>query len=174
METAIVGVVGVLLGALLQGVLAHFRDKGNHEHALKLKKLEFEGQRDQKWFDDRKEAYADLAKVTSVINTEKYVIGDLTEALAMVQMVSNSSRTTSIANGLVTAARLASKGANEVRKQGKKISEDQEVRTLINRSREAHAAFLAAVKTELYDAPFDEAYDHWVTGKESEPPVLEE
>src|SRR5215203_3710057 len=96
------------------------------------------------------------------------------QALARVQMVSNSSMTTDIANGLVNAARLASKRSNEIQKQGKKISEDYEVRALREQSREAHAAFLAAVKTELYGSPFDKAHGRWVTGNESEPPMLEE
>ena len=171
---ALIGVGGTLVGVMATGFFAHYREKANRDHALKLKKLELEEQREQKWFDDRKEAYAELARVTSVIQTEKYVIGDLMQALARVQMVSNSSMTTDIANGLVNAARLASKRSNEIQKQGKKISEDEEVRALIEQSREAHAAFVAAVKTELYGAPFDKAYGRWVTGNESEPPMLEE
>jgi hypothetical protein len=81
--------------------------------------------------------------------------------------------TTDIANGLVAAARLARKRANEVRKQDKKISEDEQARTLIDQSREAHAAFLAAVRTELYGAPFDEIYSRWVTEKEGQLPLEE-
>lgn len=171
--TAIVGLAGALLGAIVSGILAHYREKGTRENALKLKKLEIEGQREQKWFDDRKDAYADLIKVTSVINTDNYLTGDLSQALARVQMVSNSSMTTNIASGLVEAAWLARRRANEVRKQGKKIPEDQEARTLIDQSREAHAAFVAAVRTELYGAPFDMIYGRWVTGKEGQIPLEE-
>ena len=173
---ALMGVGGTLVGVAATGFFAHYREKANREHALKLKKLELEGQRGQKWFDDQKEAYANLARVTSVINVEKYLITDLMEALARVQMVSNSSMTTDIANGLVTAARQARKRSNEITKQGMKISEDEEARALIEQSREAHAAFLAAVRTELYGAAFDEAYSQWSMGKgkEGKTPQLEE
>ena len=74
---ALIGVGGTLVGVIATGFFAHYREKANRDHALKLKKLELEEQREQKWFDDRKEAYAELARVTSVIQTEKYVIGDL-------------------------------------------------------------------------------------------------
>ena len=36
MMTAIIGVAGVLLGTLVTGVLAHYREKSNRENALKL------------------------------------------------------------------------------------------------------------------------------------------
>ena len=65
MDPALIGVLGTLLGVLAAGVLSHIREKANRDHALKLKKVELEGQREQKWLDDRKEAYADLAVLSS-------------------------------------------------------------------------------------------------------------
>ena len=171
---ALIGVGGTLVGVIATGYFSHSREKANRKHAVELKKLELEGQREQKWFDDRKEAYADLARVTSVIQTEKYVIGDVMQALARVQMVSNSTMTTEIANGLVNAWRLASKRSNEIRKQGKEIKEDEETRELIKQSKEGHAAFLAAARAELYGAPFDKGYGQWAIGLEGQPPQLEE
>jgi hypothetical protein len=155
MVTAIVGVLGTLLGAIVAGVFSHYREKGNRENAVKLKELEIKGQREQAWFDDRKDAYADLVNKTSVINTDKYLIDDLSQALARVQMVSNSQTTTDKAEKLFYAARQARKRTNEVRKQNRKMSEDLEARTLIDQSRPAHAAFVAAVRNELYDIPLD-------------------
>ncbi len=170
---AIIGAVVALSGVVVTGILAHYREKGNRENAVKLKELEIEGQRQQKRFDERKEAYAELVAVTSTISKDKYVIDDLALAFAKVKMVSDSTLTTSIAEALVLAAQRARKKANEVREEGRDPSKDEWTRLFVDEHREAHSAFIAAVRTELYGAPFDKIYGRWVPEKEVGAPLEE-
>ena len=171
MMTAIIGVAGVLLGTLVTGLLAHSREKSNRENALKLKELEIEAHKQEKQLDDRKAAYAELIQVTSTVNPEIYEIADLAQAHARVQMVCNSSLTTTIANDLYIAAEATRKRASEVKKRGKDPAKDDETNRLIAENREKHGAFIVAISTELYGVPFDRVYGTWVTDKEIGPAV---
>lgn len=166
--TAFVGLAGVLLGSFITSIFAHYREKGNRKNALELKNLEIAGQYNQKWFEDRKEAYAELIDITSTMQTEKYSVTDLSQALATVRLVSNSSYTLGVADELVNAAKRARKRSREVTKQNKEVGEDQEARQLIEAARARHTDFTNAAKAELYGRQSKSTLQERITKLESE------
>lgn len=156
-----VGLASAVVGALIAGVAAHYRDKSNREsarelndlenrNAVELKEREVEAQRADRLLESRKEAYAEMIEVTSVIGSEKYEIQDLARALAKVKLVSGSSITVAAAESLYTASRDARKMATDAKKGGKKIVSQPGGVDAIEWARATNGAFIDAAKHELY------------------------
>lgn len=168
MSIALVGLASAVVGALIAGVAAHYRDRSNRESARELKELEnrnaaelkereIEAQRADRLLDSRKEAYAEMIEVTSVIGSEKYEIQDLARALAKVKLVSGSSVTVAAAESLYTASRAARKMAVDAKREGKEVSSLPDTVAAIKWARATNGAFIDAAKHELYgDAPGDD------------------
>lgn len=165
---ASIGLAGILLGSIITGIFAHFREKGNRKNALELKKLEIVGQYNQKWFEDRKEAYANLINATSTIPTEEYLVTDLSQALATVRLVSSSPHKIGVADDLVNAAKRARRRAREVTEQYEKVEEDPQTIRLIDAARARHEDFTRAAKTELYGNQSESTLQERITKLESE------
>ncbi len=144
------------------------REKGNRKNALELKKLEIAGQYNQKWFEDRREAYARLLNITSTISTKEYLLTDLYQALATVRLVSNSSYTIGAADDLVNAAKRARKHSREVTQQDKEVAEDPQARKLIDAARARHDDFTRAAKVDLYGVQTESTLQDRITQLESE------
>ena len=155
-----VGLASAVVGALIAGVAAHLRDRSNRQSARELKEMEnrnaveikereIEAQKADRLLDSRKEAYAEIIEVTSVIGSEKYEIQDLARALAKVKLVSGSSVTVAAAESLYAASRDARKMATDARREGKEISSLPDAVTAIKWARATNGAFIDAAKHEL-------------------------
>ncbi len=131
MAAAIVAVFGTLLGALgSQGIAYLVR-------------------RRERLQDERIKAYRELLMVTHSVNIEKYLQTDLLDAYTGVELFAGSDALLRTAGELFDASRRARKKASEIHKTGGNPSQDDSLKSLLDREKFWRKRFRDLARSEL-------------------------
>lgn len=138
MGTAVIGVLGVVLGAVVTQVFTERRENNRAQqdrrtqsqregHERQLQDQQREHERKSWLLAERRRAYAHLATLTTVVDkSQPYELKDLAEAYSEIEMLSNYGAVVASAWDLYGAQFRARKKARELVEEGRVPEEEDE------------------------------------------------
>lgn len=138
MWTAVIGVLGVLLGTAITQIFTERRENNKAQqdrkvqsqreaHERRLQEQQREHERGQWLLAERRRAYAHLASLSATVNkNEPYELKDLAEACSEIELLSDSGAVVASARDLYGAQFRARKKAREMAEAGRVPEEEEE------------------------------------------------